>query len=275
LPPVSLNVRAAFVAPPGCLILSVDYSQVELRLIAHLSEDEVLCGTLAKDGQDPFTAMACMWQKCPIDQVTPERRDQAKHLAYGLLYGMGPNAVAGALNIRDVRTAAEWQESFLNSMPGVQAWIKRVKEDCKQTECVKTISGRRRYLPHINSKSHEARGSAERAAVNTVAQGSAADMIKTAMVRLHAILDGPEWAGAANLVLMVHDELVYEVRRDRAADLAALVKLEMERAMPLQVPTPVKLSVGLNWGSLESVTLEKLRAEWSVVPGGNEMRTLG
>lgn len=135
--------------------------QVELRLIAHLSGDDVLCNTLCREGLDPFTAMACMWQKCAIDevgafagtgmhaslslcsvcctnnmasttallllltQVTREKRNQAKQLAYGLLYGMGPRAVGEALDLPDVRTAAEWQESFLNSMPGVQAWVKR------------------------------------------------------------------------------------------------------------------------------------------------------
>lgn len=251
------NIRAAFVAPRGSVLVSADYCQIELRLMAHFSGDAALLAALTQPGADPFVEMAASWLKLDKAQVTPEQRSHAKRLSYGLLYGMGPSALAAELGVA-VGEAVQLAEDFRRSHPGLDAWIKGIIGGCRDTTWVTTIAGRRRHLPHIRAtgKNNNAeRSQAERQAVNSVCQGSAADIVKGAMLQLEQQLQQRGWAGSARLLLQVHDELLFEVSEVQLPQVAALVRAVMEGAAGVwgvRVPLPVKLSVGPSWGQLQA-----------------------
>ncbi|KAF6260747.1 hypothetical protein COO60DRAFT_857116 [Scenedesmus sp. NREL 46B-D3] len=174
------NIRAAFVAPAGSVLVSADYCQIELRLMAHFSADASLLGALARPGADPFVELAASWLRLDKAQVTPEQRGHAKRLAYGLLYGMGPSALAADLGV-SMGQAVQLADDFRRSHPGLDAWIKGIIGGCRDTTWVTTIAGRRRHLPNIRASgknSSAERSQAERQAVNSVCQGSAADVVK-------------------------------------------------------------------------------------------------
>lgn len=153
---VQLNIRAAFVAPPGHVLLTADYCQVELRMMAHFSGDTVLCEQLSQPGADPFRGLAARWLGCSMDQVKPEQRTHTKHLCYGLLYGMGTMALAANLGLAPSE-AMQVSDSFLKSLPGVEAWKRRVIADCRTNKFVSTLSGRRRHLPNIDARAKQVR----------------------------------------------------------------------------------------------------------------------
>ncbi|GIL88385.1 hypothetical protein Vretifemale_16356, partial [Volvox reticuliferus] len=247
------NLRNAFVAPPGRVILTADYKQIELRLMAHFSNDTALCELLRNPNQDPFTLLAAEWKRVPVQQVTPEVRVQAKRLAYGMLYGMGTSTLAMELGV-SLHEAAELSDNFRRAIPGVDRWTKEVVEECRNCGYIVTLLGRRRYFPRINERSSKEarsqRAQSERQAVNSVCQGSAADLVKAAMITLTRRLAAAGWAGRARLVLMVHDELVLEVETVFLAAVATLVREVLEGEVRLRVPTPVKLSTGPSWGQL-------------------------
>ncbi|KAG1658665.1 hypothetical protein FOA52_007871 [Chlamydomonas sp. UWO 241] len=251
------NVRRAFVAPEGWVLLSADYCQIELRIIAHFSGDEALCAMLCIPGRDPFRSLAAKWRQTTEDQVSQEARNHAKHMVYGLLYGKGIQAVAADLGTSDLEEARALVEGFRTSIPGVDAWMRGVVIDCRSTEFVETLMHRRRYLPNINARGNagaarESRSKAERQAVNTVCQGSAADLAKAAMVSLHALTrKDPRIAGRAAMVHMVHDEFLFEVRSDAVPEVARVIKGVLESVAQLRVPLPVKLQLGRSWGELE------------------------
>ncbi|CAD7699534.1 unnamed protein product [Ostreobium quekettii] len=242
------NVRAAFRAPEGWLMLSADYCQLEFRLMAHFSGDESLQQMFRDPGGDPFRLLAAQWLDTPMDEVTEQQRTHAKRLAYGLLYGMGPQALADDLQI-PVPAAAQMADAFRASLPGVDAWLRRVVEDCRRTGFVQTIGGRRRYLPDVAERNGGKRGRAERQAVNTLCQGSAADLVKVAMARVHRRIR-VEAAGTCHMLLQVHDELLFEVREGALSAVVLLIRAGMERDNGLSVPTPVRLSAGPSWGQL-------------------------
>mmetsp|Transcript_26656 Transcript_26656/g.68670 ORF Transcript_26656/g.68670 Transcript_26656/m.68670 type:complete len:1313 (+) Transcript_26656:1912-5850(+) len=252
---VSLNIRAAFVAPPGHVFLSVDYKQLELRIMAHLSGEPDLCAVFQKEEVDPFHLMVCFWLGCNMDQVTKAQRERAKRLTYGLIYGMGLQRLANELDMaKDVEQVACWKESFLSAVPGLVGaihWTKTtLREQFRKTGMVTTLAGRRRKFSALVSSNRDARNAAERSALSTLTQGSGADLIKHAMVRLQAILEGPKWAGAAKLILMIHDELIYEVHEDWVSKVAPVLKDVMEKAWRLRVPTPVNIKIGPSWGDM-------------------------
>ncbi|KAI7838157.1 hypothetical protein COHA_008005 [Chlorella ohadii] len=247
--------RKGFVAAPGCLLLSADYKQAELRLMAHFSGDEEL-RRMCEDGQqDVFELLAARWLKHgDSSQVTRAERDRAKAVTYALIYGLGNGRLGEDLNMTAKEAAAE-KERFLASLPKLRAFLDQVVQDCRSTGYVEMLSGRRRWLPGINSPQWQMWGKAERAAVNTVVQGSAADVAKRAMLALHARLPSED----AQLVNMVHDELLVEVRADRLQRVAALVLDAMEGAAPeLTVPLRVQLRAGPSWGELQPLELQVL-----------------
>ncbi|KXZ52413.1 hypothetical protein GPECTOR_9g457 [Gonium pectorale] len=247
------NLRTAFVAPPGHVVLAADYKQIELRLMAHFSGDAALCALLRNPNHDPFTLLAAEWKRLPAEQITSELRVQAKRLAYGMLYGMGTSTLAAELSV-SVTEAAELSDNFRRAIPGVDRWTKEIVEECRSCGYVGTLLGRRRYFPRINERSckdaRNYRAQAERQAVNTVCQGSAADLVKAAMVTLARRLGEAGLAGRARMVLMVHDELVFEVESGLLPAVAALVRQVLEGQVALSVPLPVKLSAGPSWGEL-------------------------
>ncbi|GMH38125.1 hypothetical protein BSKO_06009 [Bryopsis sp. KO-2023] len=239
------NIRAAFVASEGCVMLSADYAQLELRIMAHFSGDEGLCQILSEPDGDPFRMLAARWKNCDEDQVTASQRNHAKRLAYGLLYGMGPHALAQELGT-EVNAAKELSITFQESLPGVERWLDEMKEFCRTNHYIQTLKGRRRYLPQINDSNWATRSHAERQAINSICQGSAADLVKIAMARLRQDL-----TSEVKLLLQIHDELLFEVRKESLSETITLIKSCMEDGVSLAIPTPVKIHVGPSWGQLQ------------------------
>lgn len=247
-----ISIRKAFVARPGCALLSADYSQIEMRLMAHLAQDEALLGALHSGG-DLFTQMAAQCQGVAVSDVSAEQRANAKAIAYGILYGIGAAGLARQMD-RTFKEAQQYLESWLARFPQVRSFIQHVQETCQMQGFVSTLSGRRRYLPAINSNDKAARQGAQRQAVNTVCQGSAADLIKLAMIRIdkqlhEAVLEGKE----ARMLLQIHDELLFEVSEADIDWLQGVVRESMENAMQLCVPLRVQFKKGESWGSMVSL----------------------
>lgn len=197
---VVANVRCAFIAPPGCLLLSADYRQLELRMAAHLAGDGHLKASLHES--DPFAVLAAARSGVSPSQVTPEERDAVKALAYGLLYGKGMLALARDMRC-GVEEARQLHDSLWSMMPRVQAWREEVLIYCRRHKHVVTLGGRRRPLPLIDSPHAGARGAAERQAINTVCQGSAADVVKRAMIALQDRIAAAGLHGQCRMIMQV------------------------------------------------------------------------
>jgi DNA polymerase theta len=252
------NLRAAIVASaPGRLVLSADYAAVELRLMAHFSGDAALAALL-RDGadHDAFVALAARWRGVAPAAVTAAQRAEAKELTYGVCYGMGDAALSGKLGV-DARAAGRLRADFLAALPGVERWRRSVIAACRADGFVETLSGRRRWIPAIASEVGPLRAQAERRAVNSVCQGSAADVAKAAMVAFARRARRELPPGAAALVLQIHDELLVDVAPEAAAAAAALLLACMEGApaalgKPLSVPLRVKIKAGPSWGEAQA-----------------------
>jgi DNA polymerase-1 len=239
------ELRKVFVAEPGCLLVSVDYSQIELRVLAHFSRDEVLVRAFA-EGADVHTRTAAALFGVPPEAVDREQRTQAKAVNFGVLYGMGPVRLARELKIPR-RVASQFVSDYFERQPGVKRFIDQTLEDARRTSEVRTLLGRRRLVADVNSRNRTIRSAAERVAVNTPIQGSAADLIKLAMIRVDAVLR--ERFPSARLILQVHDELLLEAPEGEAAAVAAMVKQEMEHIFPLEVPLTCEAKFGPDWGA--------------------------
>lgn len=251
------NIRAAFVAGEGRVLLSADYAQVEFRLLAHFTGDPVLLGCFSS-GQDPFRNLAASWLGKPVGEVTPEQRNHAKRLAYGVLYGMGHRRLGDLLGIKDDDEARRARSSFLDSLPTLRDWLEGVRGGLNHKNThVEMLSGRKRYFASLMQPervSREMRGRIERAAANSIFQGSAADVVKGVMIRLHRELPGLPGPGACRMVLQIHDELLFEVEAGKAQVAARAVRRIMESAAAtwgLRVALPVNLKVGPSWGELQ------------------------
>lgn len=241
--PLGRKLREAFIAPEGSRLVSVDYSQVELRVLAHLSGDAVLMKAF-QEGADVHTRTASVLFELPEAEVTREHRSQAKAVNFGVLYGMGPVRLARQLGI-DRKLASRFIKDYFARQPGVKQYLDEVLELAKEKGEVRTLLGRRRIIQNLNSQSRALRQAAERVATNTPIQGSAADLIKLAMIRVDAALTRA--FPAAKMLLQVHDELLIECPEAEAEAVAALVKREMEAAYTLRVPLVASASVGRNW----------------------------
>ena len=236
-------IRRAFVAPPGALLLTADYSQIELRLLAHLSGDPAFVRAFEQGG-DIHRQTAAIIFGVPQEQVTSEMRARAKTINFGTIYGQGPFALARQLGITQEEARAFIQEYFTR-FAGVRAWLDRTVVEAREKGYVETLFGRRRYVPELKDRNYNIRAFGERTATNSPLQGSAADLIKIAMVRIAAALT----AGglASRMILQVHDELVLEVPASEVSIATELVKRHMERAADLRVPLVVTVGVGMNW----------------------------
>ncbi|KAL1522953.1 hypothetical protein AB1Y20_017917 [Prymnesium parvum] len=223
-PPAEVCVRAAFVASKNCAFLSADYTQLEMRLMAAFSRDPK-CLQALHAGGDLFKEMCCRWHGKPIDQVSAEERNQAKQLCYGLCYGLGIERLAGVLNA-NVAYARSLRSEFLRSFPKLEHFQEVLRQQARQHGAVTTIGGRKRFLPHIRSADALERAKAERQAVNSVIQGSAADIVKEAMIRCTAALRAN--GIGARLCAQLHDEMLLEVDEASVLSAARLVKHEME-----------------------------------------------
>jgi DNA polymerase I len=237
------RVREAFIAPPGCVILSADYSQIELRIMAHLSDDAALLKAFT-DGMDVHRATAAEIFGAEAAAVTSEQRRYAKVINFGLIYGMSAFGLAGNLGI-ERSAAAAYIERYFARYPGVKRYMDDTRTSAKDKGYVETVFGRRLWLPEINSPNGPRRAGAERAAINAPMQGTAADLIKLAMIAVQAALD--EQQRATRMVMQVHDELVFEVPEAELAWAKVEVPRIMASVASLKVPLLAEVGVGANW----------------------------
>ncbi|MGD0289100.1 MAG: DNA polymerase I [Candidatus Binataceae bacterium] len=242
------RIRRAFVPRPGRLILSADYSQIELRILAHLSADPTLTEAFST-GEDIHAHTASEVLGIAKNQIDAEARRLAKVINFGIIYGMGPQRLAAQLGI-SFADASDYIKRYFERLPGVRTWLDRTLEEARERGYVTTMYGRRRYLPELRGGPGGARAQAERIAINTPIQGTAADLIKLAMVRLHSTIT--EKKLAAQMLLQVHDELLLEVDNDALEAAGAAVRGEMEGVAALRVPLRVELKAGPNWAELKS-----------------------
>jgi DNA polymerase-1 len=237
------EIRAAFVARPGWRIMVADYSQIELRLLAHMSHDPVLVEAFRR-GEDIHTRTAAEVLGVPPLMVTPDARRQAKVINFGIVYGMSPFGLSQTLGISREEAEKYIQNYFLR-YAGVKKFIDDTIAEVRSTGVARTLFGRERPIPDMNSRNPNSRGFAERTAVNTPLQGTAADLIKLAMIRIDHTLAAEHIE--SKMLLQVHDELVFEAAPGEEESLRTLVKREMEQASALDVPLLVEIGVGKNW----------------------------
>lgn len=240
------SIRHAFIPlEDGHLLLAADYSQIELRLLAHISGDEALKQAFAT-GQDIHTQTAAEIYGISPDRVTPARRREAKVINFGVIYGMSSYGLAKELGVSQSE-AAEWIDRYFGIYQGVKQYVDRVIAEAEEKGYVTTLWQRRRYLPELESKNRNLREFARRTAINTPIQGSAADLIKLAMLRISPQLKSRQ----AKMILQVHDELIFDLPPEELEEMKVLVKAGMERVADLSVPIEVEIKVGRNWGEME------------------------
>ncbi|HWT16118.1 MAG TPA: DNA polymerase I, partial [Patescibacteria group bacterium] len=236
------RIRTAFVAAPGFVLVAADYSQIELRIMAHLSEDEGLLRAF-RDGLDVHRATAAEVFGVDVDHVSGDQRRAAKAINFGLMYGMSAFGLAKQIGVGRGE-AQDYVNRYFHRYPGVRAFMDRIREQAKRDGFVETVFGRRLYLNEIHSRNAAQRAGAERAAINAPMQGTAADVIKRAMLAVDA------WLGArddARMLLQVHDELVFEVRPAVVEELTEGLRARMMGAADLRVPLEVGIGAGANW----------------------------
>ncbi|MDR2134376.1 MAG: DNA polymerase I, partial [Treponema sp.] len=238
------RIREAFIARPGCVLISADYSQIELVVLAHLSEDEGLCSAF-REGKDVHARTAALIFGIDESEVDGSRRRIAKTINFGVMYGMSAFRLANELRISRTEAAA-FIDAYFKTYAGVSRFIEGLVRKTEETGYASTILGRRRYIPAINSRNKTEKAAAERVAVNTPIQGSAADIVKTAMLRLDRRLSDEK--SAARLLLQVHDELILECPKEEAPAAARLTQEVMEQAAKLRVPLRVSVETGRRWG---------------------------
>jgi DNA polymerase-1 len=241
------GIRAAFIAEPGYVLLTADYSQIELRLLAHFSSDALLVEAYRR-GDDVHTLTASQVFGVPPLMVTPDHRRQAKVVNFGIVYGLSAFGLSQNLGI-EPSEAKQFITAYFEKYSGVRAFIDRTLEEARRDMKVKTLFGRVRPINDINSKNANQRGFAERTAVNTPLQGTAADLIKIAMIRIDMLLREREMK--SRMTLQVHDELVFEVPEKEVEAMQSLVREHMEKVHALAVPLLVEMGVGPNWRDLE------------------------
>lgn len=240
------EIREAFVARDGYQLVVADYSQIELRIVASLANDSRLKEIFAA-GEDVHRATAAAINDVPLEAVTKEMRYAAKEINFGVLYGMGTFGLAWRAGITQAQ-AKEFIKAYFERFSGVKAYLDKTIVQAKELGYVETLFGRRRYLPEIQSSNHVARAAAERMAVNMPVQGTAADIMKIAMIGVDAALR-VKYDKQVALLLQVHDELVLEAPKDMAAEVAELVKTEMIKAARLSVPVEVQAGLATSWGA--------------------------
>ena len=249
------GIRRAFVADEGYTLVSIDYSQVELRVAAFLSGDKKMI-EIFKNGEDVHQGVAARVFNVPLTSVTPDMRRQAKVINFGILYGMGVNALKS--NLGEGTTRAEAQEFFnayFNTFTRLAEYLEETKAFARANGYTETYYGRRRYFPGMNSSAPFIRAQAERMAINAPVQGTAADIIRIAMVRIHEYLTKEKLVDIVHMMLQVHDELVFEIRTPDVARIVPELKKIMEEVLSLEdtheVPIQADVKVGMNWDSME------------------------
>jgi DNA polymerase-1 len=237
-------IRTAFIAPPGKLILAADYSQIELRIMAHLSQDDNLLKAFA-NGWDIHAATASEIFQTPLDQVSKEQRRRAKAVNFGLIYGMSAFGLAKQIGV-ERQDAQHYINTYFHRYPKVLEYMERTRAHAHQLGYVETLFGRRLYLPEINSRNLMRQKAAERTAINAPMQGTAADIIKKTMLAI-ANWQRSQSKPMAIMIMQVHDELVFEVNQGAVEEVSSIVHNLMENTVKLSVPLEVAVGVGANW----------------------------
>ena len=238
------RIRQAFIAPQGYKVLAIDYSQIELRIMAHLSGDKALLDAFCH-GKDIHAATAAEILGLPLEQVSSEQRRRAKAINFGLIYGMSAFGLAKQLDMGRGE-AQEYMNTYFERYPGVLEYMETTRTVASEQGYVETLFGRRLYLPDIKSRNGLRRKAAERAAINAPMQGTAADIIKRAMVLVDEWI-GQQESGRVRLLMQVHDELVFEVQESEIESVAQEIKTLMESAAQLDVPLIADIGYGENW----------------------------
>lgn len=244
------RVRHAFVADPGTLLLAIDYSQVELRIAAHMAQDEGMLAAFKAD-QDIHATTAAAIYDIPIMAVTKEQRRHAKAINFGLIYGMSAFGLTRATDLT-LAEAEDFVEAYFERFPGIKRYLDGIREQAAQQGYVETLLGRRRYFPGLqNPSNQQVRAREEREAINAPIQGTAADIMKIAMLQVPPALDQANLS--AKVLLQVHDEIVLECPEEELVETATLVQNIMEKAYPLDVPLRTDARSGINWGELKPI----------------------
>lgn len=246
---VGRRIRQAFIANPGHQLLSVDYSQIELRLLAHVSGDQALIDAFAS-GQDVHSATAAKVFNCHLEEVTPDQRRAAKTINFGIMYGQSAHGLSLQLGITRAE-AAQFIADYFGVYKGVKKYLDDSITRAHEQGYVETLSGRRRRIPELNSSNFQLRSGAERMAINMPIQGTAADIIKIAMVNIQKHLE--QKTAKSQMLLQVHDELVFTMDPSEQIQLLPVIIDYMEHAMDLSIPLEVEAKIGLNWGQMEKI----------------------
>ncbi len=243
------EIRHAFIAPPGYYLLAGDYSQIDLRALAHLSRDSGLLRAFGHN-EDIHNATAARLFGVSVKEVTPDMRRLAKTVNFGVIYGMSDYGLEQATELTR-QEAAQFIASYFEKYPGVKGYLDSIKEEARKKGFVQTLLGRKRFIPEINSTNRQVRESAERMAINMPVQGTSADIIKVAMVNLHREIASRNLG--SKMLLQVHDELILEVPGDEMEIMQKLVPQVMSTALVLSIPLKVDIKTGNNWGEMEKV----------------------
>ncbi|HSB07774.1 MAG TPA: DNA polymerase I, partial [Thermodesulfobacteriota bacterium] len=237
------RIRQAFIPEKGCQIISADYSQIELRILAHLSQDEMLLKAFQED-EDIHARTASEVFHVPMEDVTPQRRREAKVINFGIIYGMSAYGLSQQLGVES-KVAQAYIDEYFKKYAGVRAYIEKGLEEARKKGYVTTLLNRRRYLPEIHSPTAFIRQASERMAINTPLQGTAADIIKVAMIRIQNRIEA--LGLSMKMIMQVHDELVFETPEEELQQVVPFIQREMETVLELSVPLRVSIQTGKNW----------------------------
>jgi DNA polymerase I len=241
------QIRRAFVASEGCVLIAGDYSQIDLRAMAQLSQDANLLEAFRQD-KDIHSATAAQLYGVPIDEVKPEMRRLAKTVNFGVIYGISEFGLEQRTDLSR-QEAARFIAAYFEKYPGVSLYMERTKEQARTRGYVETLMGHRQYVPEVRSPNRQIREAAERMAINMPVQGTSSDIIKVAMIDLRQAL--LEKKLSSRLILQVHDELIFEVPQAESETMSTLIREKMSGAVKLDVPLKVDLKSGINWGEME------------------------
>jgi len=248
--PLGHRVRKGFIASPGNVLLSVDYSQIELRIVAHMANDKAMLGTF-KANKDIHATTASAIYNVPLDDVTKEQRRQAKAINFGLIYGMSAFGLSRATDLT-LAEAENFVKAYFQEFPGVKAYLDGIRKSATAVGYVETLLGRKRYFPQLkNPSTAQVRSRAEREAINAPIQGTAADILKIAMIRLPEKFDKAKLH--AKMLVQVHDELLLECPEGEMKKTIKVVREVMENAFELMIPLETDVAWGVNWGDLKDI----------------------
>ena len=240
------RVREAFIAREGHSLVAADYSQIELRVLAHFSRDPGLTRAF-HNGEDVHSATSALVNEIPIEEVKPEMRRIAKILNFGVIYGLSAHGISRQTDLTQ-KEGKKFIDTYFEKYPGIQKYLDGVKAGCRESGYVETLLGRRRYLPDVNARNFRIRSQAERAAINMPIQGTAADLIKVAMIRIQKRLQESDMQSL--MILQVHDELIFEVPDEEIPQLESVLSELMPSSIELDVPVTIEIKKGKDWGTL-------------------------